>query len=74
MPQAVGVDLLAGNLWPNATLEMDSNRDGVPDFWHRGGTAPAIARWSTARSVSTNLWMMIHSRVAPRGRTGAITG
>ena len=54
MAPPVRGDLLPGNIWPNVTLEMDSNHDGVPDFWHRGGTAPAIAVWSTARSVSTN--------------------
>ncbi len=43
---------LSSNIWPNATLEVDSNEDGVPGFWHRGGTAPAVAVRSTALSVS----------------------
>ena len=45
--------LLAGNLWPNPTLELDSNSDGVPNSWHRGGTDPNMAGWTTALSVSS---------------------
>ncbi len=44
--------LLPGNVWPNPNLELDSNADGVPDFWNRGGTAPTIGTWTTALSVS----------------------
>src|SRR5450631_2734637 len=44
--------LLPGNLWPNPTLETDSNSDGVPDFWHKGGSDPNIESWTTASFVS----------------------
>jgi hypothetical protein len=44
--------LLPGNLWPNPTLEMDSNFDGVPDFWNKGGSDPNIESWTTATFVS----------------------
>jgi len=44
--------LLPGNLWPNPTLEADANSDGVPDFWHKGGSSPAIDLWTTSHSVS----------------------
>jgi hypothetical protein len=44
--------LLPGNLWPNPTLETDSNSDGIPDFWHRGGNIAAIDLWNTSLSVS----------------------
>jgi hypothetical protein len=44
--------MLAGNLWPNTTLELDLNSDGAPNSWHRGGTDPNIAIWTTALSVS----------------------
>jgi hypothetical protein len=46
--------LLPGNIWPNPTLELDSNGDGVPDFWHRGGSEVASDVWTTALSVSLN--------------------
>lgn len=44
--------LLPGNIWPNPTLELDSNGDGIPDIWHRGGSNPGIDEWTTALSVS----------------------
>jgi hypothetical protein len=44
--------LLPGNIWPNPTLELDSNGDGVPDFWNKGGTDTTIDLWSTALWVS----------------------
>jgi hypothetical protein len=34
--------LLPGNFWPNLTLESDTNGDGVPDFWHKGGSCTAM--------------------------------
>ena len=44
--------LLPGNLWPNPALETDSNSDGLPDFWNKGGSNPNIESWSTATFVS----------------------
>jgi len=44
--------LLPGNFWPNPSLESDSNSDGTPDFWHRGGNNTAIDLWNTSWSVS----------------------
>src|SRR5947209_11797743 len=44
--------LLPGNLWPNPSLESDGNSDGVPDFWHKGGSITAIDLWTTSMSVS----------------------
>jgi len=38
--------LLPGNIWPNPTLELDANFDGVPDFWHRGGSDTTIDVWT----------------------------
>ena len=52
LAQPLGAALLPGNIWPNPTLESDSNGDGVPDFWHRGGSDVAIDLWTTATSVS----------------------
>jgi hypothetical protein len=49
---APGASLLAGNFWPNSSLELHTNGDGVPDFWNRGGSEPAIDQWSPALSVS----------------------
>lgn len=49
-PLAAG--LLPGNIWPNPTLEADANTDGVPNFWHRGGSLPTIDVWTAALSVS----------------------
>ncbi|MDB6066028.1 MAG: hypothetical protein JWR26_2236 [Pedosphaera sp.] len=43
---------LPGNIWPNPTLESDSNSDGVPDFWNRGGSSTLIDLWITSSSVS----------------------
>ena len=51
-PRLLQAGLLPGNLWPNPTLESDANSDGVPDFWHRGGTSAAIDLWTTSLSVS----------------------
>jgi hypothetical protein len=33
-------------------LETDSNADGVPNFWNRGGSLTTIDVWTTALSVS----------------------
>ncbi len=44
--------LLTGNIWPNPTLELHSNGDGVPDFWNLGGSDTSIELWSTAIWVS----------------------
>jgi hypothetical protein len=44
--------LLPGNIWPNPTLETDSNSDGIPDFWNKGGSDPNIESWTTAMYVS----------------------
>ena len=44
--------LLSGNVWPNPTLEADANGDGIPDFWHKGGSSTAIDLWTTVMSVS----------------------
>src|SRR5436190_9605800 len=51
-PLLLQAGLLSGNLWPNPTLELDSNSDGVPDFWHKGGNITAIDLWTTSTSVS----------------------
>jgi hypothetical protein len=51
-PSLLQAELLSGNLWPNPTLETDSNSDGVPDFWHRGGNITTIDLWTTSTSVS----------------------
>ena len=50
--QTLPAGLLPGNIWPNPTLETDANADGVPDFWHRGGSLTAIDVWTTALSVT----------------------
>jgi hypothetical protein len=50
-PPAKG-GLLPGNLWPNPTIESDINSDGVPDFWHKGGSSTTIDLWTTSLSVS----------------------
>ncbi len=44
--------LLPGNIWPNPTLDLDSNDAGVPDFWNLGGSDGLIDVWSTALWVS----------------------
>src|SRR4051812_23054023 len=51
-PLSIQAGLLPGNFWPNPTLEGDSNSDGVPDFWHRGGSSLGIDLWTTTQSVS----------------------
>src|SRR5216683_1622673 len=51
-PRFLQAGLLPGNFWPNPTLETDANRDGVPDFWHKGGSSAAIDLWTTSMSVS----------------------
>jgi hypothetical protein len=43
---------LPGNIWPNPGLETDSNSDGVPDFWHKGGNLTTIDLWTISQSVS----------------------
>lgn len=50
--QTILAGLLPGNTWPNPTLETDTDTDGVPNFWHRGGSDSLIDAWTTARSVS----------------------
>jgi hypothetical protein len=44
--------LLPGNIWPNPTLESDTNVNGVADFWNLGGSDTTIDLWSTALWVS----------------------
>lgn len=44
--------LLPGNIWPNPTLESDTDSDGIPDFWNKGGSSTAIDLWTTSLSVS----------------------
>src|SRR5450759_2352403 len=51
-PALLQAGLLPGNFWPNPTLELDANSDGVPDFWHKGGSSTAIDLWTTSLSVS----------------------
>ena len=51
-PAASQAGLLPGNLWPNPTLESDANSDGVPDFWHKGGSSTAIDLWTASLSIS----------------------
>jgi len=52
VPPLLRAELLPGNIWPNPTLESDANSDGVPDFWHKGGSSAAIDFWTTSLSVS----------------------
>ncbi len=51
-PALLRAGLLPGNVWPNPTLELDSNGDSVPNFWNRGGSLTAIDVWTTVLSVS----------------------
>ena len=51
--------LLPGNVWPNPTLETDSNSDGIPDFWNKGGSNPNIESWTTATFVSASHSFML---------------
>jgi len=50
--QSLPAGLLPGNIWPNPTLETDANADGIPDFWHRGGSLTMIGVWTNGLSVS----------------------
>ena len=50
--QPLPAGLLPGNIWPNPNLETDANANGIPDFWHRGGSDPMIDGWTTALAVS----------------------
>jgi len=50
--EGLSAGVLPDNIWPNPTLELDSNTNGVPDFWHRGGSDTTIDVWTTALSVS----------------------
>ena len=52
--------LLPGNLWPNPTLETDSNSDGIPDFWNKGGSNPNIESWTTTTYVSPTHSFMLN--------------
>jgi hypothetical protein len=51
-PALLQAGILPGNFWPNPTLETDANSDGVPDFWHKGGSSAAIDLWTTSLSIS----------------------
>src|SRR5260370_20232328 len=51
-PPLLQAGLLPGNFWPNPTLEIDTDSDGVPDFWNKGGSSTAIDLWTTSLSVS----------------------
>ena len=51
-PACIQAGLLSGNFWPNPSLENDTNSDGLPDFWHKGGNITAIDLWTTSMSVS----------------------
>lgn len=51
-PSILQAGLLPGNVWPNPTLELDTNSDGTPDFWHKGGNSTAIDVWTISLSVS----------------------
>ncbi len=51
-PACIQAGLLSGNFWPNPSLESDTNSDGLPDFWHKGGNITAIDLWTTSMSVS----------------------
>jgi hypothetical protein len=41
-------------------LETDSNSDGIPDFWNKGGSNPNIESWSTATFVSSTHSFMLN--------------
>lgn len=45
-------EMLPGNILPNSTLESDTNGDGIPDFWHKGGSSLSIDGWTTSLSTS----------------------
>jgi hypothetical protein len=58
-PALLQAGILPGNIWPNPTLETDSNSDGIPDFWNKGGSNPNIESWTTAAYVSpTHAFML----------------
>src|SRR5205823_5012489 len=44
--------ILKGNLFPNSDFETDSNADGTPNFWNKGGSAPTFDVWTTSASLS----------------------
>jgi hypothetical protein len=47
---------------------MDSNSDGIPDFWNKGGSNPNIESWSTATFVSpTHSFMLNDSSTTDYG-------
>ncbi len=52
LPGLVGGSVLPGNFWPNPSLELDSNGDGIPDFWNKGGSDQSGISWTTSTSVS----------------------
>jgi len=52
--------LLPGNIWPNPTLESDTNTAGIPDFWNAGGSNPNIESWTTAICVSPTHSFMLN--------------
>lgn len=60
--------LLPNNIWPNPTLETDSNSDGIPDFWNKGGSNPNIESWTTTTYVSpTHSFMLNDSSTTDYG-------
>ena len=66
--QTFAAGLLPGNIWPNPTLESDTNGDQLPEFWHRGGSDVTIDAWTTALSVSpTHAFRLNDATVASYG-------
>lgn len=47
-------DISLAALWPNPSMELDSDGNGTPDFWNRGGSNQALDFWTTNSSVSPN--------------------
>lgn len=52
----------AGNLVPNPALELDSNADGIPDFWNLGGSVPASCLWDTSSFSSSRHSLLVDDR------------
>lgn len=61
-PGLRGFSQTPANLFPNPTLETDANRDGLPDFWNRGGTAASACVWDTNSFASARHSLRVDDR------------